>query len=122
MRRRLLVSALVVSLLTVVVLGLPLVLVAVLADELLDAGSEDNTDVPALPLHEAAPPVAPATPDAPVDAAEPISLDPALINDVESSQVVRLLFELRAREMYDEIQMLSEPRALNIFRERVQTC
>ena len=39
MRRRLLVSALVVSLLTVVVLGLPLVLVAVLADEPLEAGT-----------------------------------------------------------------------------------
>ena len=33
--------------------------------------------------------------------------------------VLRLLFELRARELYGEVEVLTEPRALNLFRQRV---
>jgi len=32
---------------------------------------------------------------------------------------LRLLFELRARELYGEVEVLTEPRALNLFRQRV---
>jgi len=34
-------------------------------------------------------------------------------------QVVRLMFELRARDLYPQIQVNSEPHALNLFRQRV---
>ncbi len=37
----------------------------------------------------------------------------------DSIQIVRLMFELRARELYPQIQVISEPRALNMFRQRV---
>ena len=43
-------------------------------------------------------------------------------------QVAKLLFDLRARELYGELQVLTEPPALNQFRQRVhntwliQTC
>lgn len=33
--------------------------------------------------------------------------------------IVRLMFSLRARELYDRIEVLSEPRSLRLFRERV---
>ncbi|UCD75066.1 MAG: hypothetical protein JSV91_14930 [Phycisphaerales bacterium] len=33
--------------------------------------------------------------------------------------ITRLMFDLRARELYDQIQVLSEPYALNMFRQRV---
>ena len=36
-----------------------------------------------------------------------------------SIDIVRLLFKLRARELYDRIEVLSEPKALQLFRERV---
>ena len=34
-------------------------------------------------------------------------------------EVLRLLFELQARELYPEVRVLSEPRSLNLFRQRV---
>lgn len=34
-------------------------------------------------------------------------------------EIVRMLFELRARELYGEVQVLSEPPAMNLFRQRV---
>jgi hypothetical protein len=37
----------------------------------------------------------------------------------EDIQIVRLLFDLKARELYPEIEVLSEPRALNLFHRRV---
>ncbi len=37
----------------------------------------------------------------------------------DSIDIVRLIFELRARELYPQIQVVSEPRALNLFRQRV---
>tara|TARA_Y100000589_G_scaffold291068_1_gene294231 strand:+ start:9713 stop:11089 length:1377 start_codon:yes stop_codon:yes gene_type:complete len=53
----------------------------------------------------------------------------SLVPDTETEQlalaaspsidIVRLLFKLRARELYDRIQVLSEPMALQLFRERV---
>jgi hypothetical protein len=33
--------------------------------------------------------------------------------------ITRLMFDLRARELYDQIEVLSEPYALNLFRQRV---
>ena len=36
-----------------------------------------------------------------------------------SIDIVRLMFKLRARELYDRIDVLSEPQALQLFRERV---
>lgn len=36
-----------------------------------------------------------------------------------SIDIVRLMFKLRARELYDRIEVLSEPLALQLFRERV---
>ena len=36
-----------------------------------------------------------------------------------SIDIVRLMFRLRARDLYDQIQVLSEPKALRLFRERV---
>jgi hypothetical protein len=37
----------------------------------------------------------------------------------EPLEIVRLMFELRARDLYPQIQVNSEPRALNLFRQRV---
>lgn len=37
----------------------------------------------------------------------------------DSLDIVRLMFELRARELYGEIQVLTEPPSLNQFRQRV---
>lgn len=37
----------------------------------------------------------------------------------DASRIVRLMFELRARELYPEIQVGSEPHSLNLFRLRV---
>lgn len=37
----------------------------------------------------------------------------------DSAQIVRLMFELRARELYPEIQVNTEPHSLNLFRLRV---
>jgi hypothetical protein len=34
-------------------------------------------------------------------------------------EIVRIMFELRARELYPEIEVFTEPRALNLFRQRV---
>ena len=34
-------------------------------------------------------------------------------------EIVRLLFELRARELYPQVEVVNEPRALNLFRQRV---
>ena len=34
-------------------------------------------------------------------------------------EFLRLLFDLRARELYGEVEVLTEPRALNLFRQRV---
>ncbi|NNM25770.1 MAG: hypothetical protein HKO59_07245 [Phycisphaerales bacterium] len=42
----------------------------------------------------------------------------ALFN-ADPLRVVQLMFALRARELYPEIQVLSEPYALNLFRQRV---
>lgn len=52
-----------------------------------------------------------------------------LIPDTEAEQaklmaspsidIVRLMFRLRARDLYDRIDVLSEPRALQLFRQRV---
>jgi hypothetical protein len=36
-----------------------------------------------------------------------------------SVEIVRLLFKLKARELYKEIRVLSEPKSLNLFRQRV---
>ena len=33
--------------------------------------------------------------------------------------IVRIMFELRARELYPEIEVITEPWALNLFRQRV---
>ena len=37
----------------------------------------------------------------------------------EPLEIVNLMFDLRARELYSEINVLSEPHALNLFRQRV---
>jgi len=37
----------------------------------------------------------------------------------DSLAIVRLMFQLRARDLYPQIQVLSEPYALNLFRQRV---
>jgi hypothetical protein len=37
----------------------------------------------------------------------------------DAIQIVELMFNLRARELYGEIKVLSEPYALNLFRQRV---
>jgi hypothetical protein len=37
----------------------------------------------------------------------------------EKLDIVRLMFELRARELYPQIDVLTEPYALNLFRQRV---
>lgn len=37
----------------------------------------------------------------------------------ESIEIVRLMFRLRARDLYDRIEVVSEPRSLQLFRERV---
>jgi len=37
----------------------------------------------------------------------------------EAIDIVRLMFDLRARDLYEEIDVLSEPRAMNMFRQRV---
>lgn len=37
----------------------------------------------------------------------------------DATEVARLMFEVKARELYSEIEVLSEPYALNVFRQRV---
>lgn len=37
----------------------------------------------------------------------------------DPSEVVRLMFEVRARDLYDEVQVHTEPESMNIFRRRV---
>ncbi len=37
----------------------------------------------------------------------------------EPLEVVKLMFQVRARDLYPEIQVITEPRALNLFRRRV---
>lgn len=46
-------------------------------------------------------------------------LEQAELYRADSLQIVRLLFRLRARDLYGRINVLSEPPALQIFRERV---
>lgn len=46
-------------------------------------------------------------------------LEQAKLAASPSIDIVRLMFRLRARDLYDRIEVLSEPRALQLFRERV---
>lgn len=43
----------------------------------------------------------------------------AALHRADPIEVVQLMFELRARELYPEIQVKSEPYALNLYRQRV---
>ena len=46
-------------------------------------------------------------------------IEQAKLYKAEPIELVRLLFRLRARELYPQINVLSEPTALQLFRERV---
>jgi hypothetical protein len=43
----------------------------------------------------------------------------ARLHRADPLDIVRLMFELRARDLYPHVEVLTEPRALNLFRQRV---